>query len=180
MAQVLLHHLPHADPGLFIGDIRYHYDRLWDAIDNEPVNFRQRRRVPDGVRARPLEEIRGELSVERFLGDARVGASVANNVFRILRTVHHQQWGWSGQSLQSAVARCGGLHSAVIYSRMAPELFAAIQRLMIARGLAQQNNVLGVLGYDLLINVMLVAFEGLARQLRRCDVAEADAAERSR
>ena len=68
MAQVLLHHLPLADPGLFIGDICHHYDSLWDAIDNEPVNFRQRRRVPDGVRARPLEDIRGELSVEQFMG----------------------------------------------------------------------------------------------------------------
>ena len=122
MAQVLLHHLPLADPGLFIGDICHHYDSLWDAIDNEPVNFRQRRRVPDGVRARPLEDIRGELSVEQFMGDARVGVSAANNMFRVLRSVD-RQWGWSGRSLQSAVARCGGLQNAVIYSRMPLELY---------------------------------------------------------
>ena len=37
--------------------------------------------------------------------------------------------------------------------------------------MVQQDSVLGWLGYDLLVHVMMVAFAGLSHTLRRCDIA---------
>ena len=149
VTQVMLHYAPADDPGrrsAVVYQIFCRHDaerRRYEAVTEQ--NRRYHHLVTPALGAESLACIRGELAVERFMSDIRAGATVANNLFRVLRQWRQtdQLWNWRDGSLSGAVARCGGLQPAVTFARMDPLLYAAVQRLMVARGIHQAASSLG-------------------------------------